>query len=132
MLSTMYVHLQRLKGPDDIIYVKRNDMGGFLLTYTDNYSGVQNAFHCSKQTIIRYMEHLFNMLGMDDEPFLFVQVSLNAYPSLLFKIQDLTPQKIHQILNLIYHNFMHMEPSIILNASRETQTYPEQTERTLQ
>lgn len=92
--SPIEIRLTRagMKGKmDDLIKIKPTDetLQMFSILHHDKHSDKKYQFYESWDGVGAYLAQLFTVLPFDADPFERVQFSLPAYPSLMFKIQDL-------------------------------------------
>lgn len=94
-------------GPDDIITVRKNMSGDFVVTYADHETNIRYMFHASRENLLEYLWGIFNFLRIDEEPFEKVQIVSPVHPSIMLKVKNLTDRKVGNIMwslrNVIYN-----------------------------
>jgi hypothetical protein len=104
------VHILRsnCRERDDIITVRRNLSGDFIVHYTDKETSVRYSFTASRDNLVQYFWSVFDFLRIDEEPFERVQILSPVHPSAMFFVKELNTAKVATImraLKQLFHNW---------------------------
>lgn len=91
-ISPITIILQRDandRNKDDVIFIRPTDTNSFRVRYQDKFSNVTYEFTDSWEEVTAYLAQIFAVLPFDDEPYIGIQFTLPAYPSILLKISKL-------------------------------------------
>jgi hypothetical protein len=114
---------------DDVVSIVPSDDSDRLynVTYRDSHNNIRNNNTCTDTEVFDFVENLFNLLPIDEDPFTFVQISAPAFPSILLKInrleEDTTQDSIMNIVRNTIRNWpsaTNMKRTITTPTSRPT------------
>ena len=86
---------------DDIITVRQNLSGDFIVAYCDKESSVRYSFTASRYNLIQYFWSIFDFLRIDEEPFDRIQIVSPVHPSIILNVKELTNAKVGTAMRVI-------------------------------
>jgi hypothetical protein len=76
---------------DDILKIipTENSARTYDLVFSDSVNRITNSFSSVESEILQYVDNLFTLLSIDDEPYISVQIDSPSFPSVLIALRNL-------------------------------------------
>lgn len=95
------VYLQKQGVRDDVIYVYKDNVGGFLLKYVERNTSVRQSVSLSRTGVIDYFYNLFDILRIDDDPYHAIQINFPVYPAVLMDVHRITERRVRDVMHVL-------------------------------
>ena len=97
----------------------------FKLVYRDMNNHIRTESICSEHDIYNYLENVFSLLNVDQDPFNYVQITPPGFPPVMLKTTSLTDYSVRDAVTSVVKNTLRNWPaatSLIENV--EAQYFP--------
>lgn len=115
---------------DDVIRLKPNprDEDSYILDYTEARTYKKHTIRGDDDYIMEYIQHLFDVLCVDSEPFASVQFSFPGLPSTLIEMDDLKQPRIKRQMRGTLRFLFRLWPIASASSRRREEVEEEESE----
>jgi hypothetical protein len=90
-MSSLQIHFIRNVSSqryDDVLTIRPHDRM-FDVTYEDHSTGTRNHLVAPEIEVLDFVESIFELMPLDDDPFEFIQLTCPCFPAVLLKMKDI-------------------------------------------
>lgn len=98
---------------DDIFSIVPNDSCDriFNTSYRDGINKIRNTNKVSEYEIYDFLENMFTLLPLDEDPFRFVQITAPSFPPVMLNVEKLSREEVRESVANIVKNTIRNWPS---------------------
>ena len=98
---------------DDILSIVPNETCDkiFNTSYRDGINKIRNTNQISEYEIYDFLENMFTLLPLDEDPFRFVQITAPSFPPVLLNIEKLSREEVRESIANVVKNTIRNWPT---------------------
>lgn len=98
---------------DDVITINPHKSSArmFQVEYRDSQNKLRNDNVCTEEEVFDFVDNMFNLLTIDEDPFNYVQLTAPMFPTILLKTYRLSDYPIRESVMSVVKNTVRNWPS---------------------
>ena len=110
---------------DDILRVKKTtNVRLFCVEYEDRTGSVRNRSYATESEVLDFVESIFTLVPVDDEPFQCVQMTCPNFPAILLRTCDISKEDIQTAVWRVIRSTLRNWPEDIKHSTAKLRNAP--------
>jgi hypothetical protein len=109
---------------DDVLTVYKTEIAGrmFLVEYEDRTGYVRNRMVVPESDVLDFIESVFTLVPVDEDPFVNVQLTCPSFPAILLRPCDLAKDEIQTAVWRVVRNTLQNWPKTVKPSTTQLRT----------
>lgn len=98
---------------DDVLSIVPNDTCNkmFNVAYRDGLNKIRNTNTISEYEVYDFLENMFTLLPLDEDPFKMVQITAPTFPAVMLQVNQLTREEVRDSIASVVKNTIRNWPT---------------------